>query len=62
MAQETTSIENEYKENYEEIDLDGEVDHAGEISCALNEIEKLVRKNKLLKEELPHKFKLKSQL
>lgn len=58
MSQETTSIENEdndkmseIEENDEEFDLDGEVDLEGELICALNEIEKLIRKNKLLKEK-----------
>jgi predicted RNase H-like nuclease (RuvC/YqgF family) len=64
MALETYSNEDEDNDNIPEIgeNDDVDVDLEGELLCALDEIKRLRRKNRQLKEELSHNSDLASQL
>jgi hypothetical protein len=64
MVQETESNEDEDNNNIPEIgeNDDVDVDLEGELLCSLDEIERLRRKNRQLKEKLSHNSDLASQL
>jgi hypothetical protein len=64
LHQETNYNEDEYKDNIlEDRENDGvDVDLEGELFCSLDEIKRIRRKNRKLKEELSHNSYLVSQL